>query len=72
MIFAIIEVSSANLWGPVKKNTLDYVPFTAKKIGESSYLVTITNLKEGEYGISVVNPNALDQKEVVVSTFAVK
>ena len=65
------EVVSANLWGSVTNN-LDYIPFTAKKYGKSSYLIILNDLLPGEYGLTLVNPNALDQKETVISTFAVK
>ena len=45
--------------------------FNGKKYGESSYLITLNKLEEGEYGIIVANPNSNDEKRVVVSCFAV-
>lgn len=66
------ELASVNSFGSAKSNNLDYVSFTGKKFGTSSYLLTMTSaLTPGEYGITISNPNALDQKQTVVSTFAV-
>jgi hypothetical protein len=66
------EVSSISSLGSVKDNNLEYVPFTGKKFGTYSYIIKINNLEPGEYGITILNPNALDQKQTVVSTFTVK
>lgn len=49
----------------------DLVRFTGKKYGNSSYLVNLTDLAAGEYGIVVSNPNNVDGKRVVVSCFAI-
>lgn len=43
-----------------------------EKFGTYSYIIKINNLEPGEYGITILNPNALDQKQTVVSTFTVK
>jgi hypothetical protein len=40
--------------------TLKHIDYTAKKYGEASYLVTINNLEDGEYGITVTDSNATD------------
>ena len=44
---------------------------TAEKYGESSYRLTFGEQPEGEYGIIVSNPNNVDEKMVIVSTFAI-
>lgn len=66
------ELSSYSSLGSTKSNNLDYVNFTGKKFGTSSYEIKLeANLEPGEYGITISNPNALDQKQTVVSTFSV-
>lgn len=56
----------------VTSNQMDYLPFTAKKYGESSYYLTFDETPAGEYGVIVSNPNNVDEKMVIVSTFAVE
>lgn len=50
---------------------MDFVDFTAKKYGESSYLIEINHLEPGEYGITVTNPNNKDEKNLIVSCFGI-
>jgi hypothetical protein len=64
------ELSSFGLTS--KENNLDYVPFKAVKYGMSSYLVSLQNLTPGEYGVILLNPNIINERQVVVSTFNVK
>jgi hypothetical protein len=47
------------------------VSFVGKKYGTSSYILKLENLTVGEYGITIMNPNSLDQKQTVISTFSV-
>jgi hypothetical protein len=54
-----------------RTNSKDIINFLGKKYGTSSYLITLNNLKVGEYGIIVENPNSKDEKRVVVSCFAI-
>lgn len=54
-----------------RTNSKDLIRFTGKKYGVSSYLLTLTDLAAGEYGIVVANPNSRDSKRVVVSCFAI-
>lgn len=63
--------SVSSLGGTAKGNNLEYVPFSGEKYGTSSYLVKLSVAKPGEYGIIVLNPNNLDQKQTVVSSFAI-
>lgn len=65
------ELASQHSFGTQKTNNLDYVSFSGKKHGESSYLIKLDRIEPGEYAIVVTNPNALDEKQTVVSTFAV-
>lgn len=53
--------------GALETNTREFVNFTAKKYGESSYILTV-KLSEGEYGITV---NSVDEANSVVATFGV-
>jgi len=65
------EVASTNNWGTTKTNKLHYLNFTAKKYGNSSYLITLIDKPAGEYGITITNPNSLDEKSTIVSTFSI-
>ncbi|MCM1249798.1 MAG: hypothetical protein NC209_01445 [Alistipes sp.] len=55
----------------VNSNTMEYLPFSASKYGESSYRLTFDTRPTGEYGVIVSNPNNVDEKQVIVSTFAI-
>ncbi len=65
------ELESTSTFGGGKSNNLDFLPFTAKKYGTSSYLITLKEKPAGEFGIIVRNPNALDERSTVVSSFAI-
>lgn len=54
-----------------RTNAKDLVRFEGQKHGASSYLILLDALTPGEYGIVVSNPNARDEKRIVVSCFAV-
>lgn len=54
-----------------RTNSKDMIRFSGKKYGTSSYLITLKDLKIGEYGVVVSNPNNIDEKRVVVSCFAI-
>ena len=54
-----------------RTNSKDMVRFGGKKYGTSSYLLSLSDLEVGEYGIVVSNPNNRDEKRVVVSCFAI-
>ncbi|MDR0793916.1 MAG: hypothetical protein LBE82_11455 [Chitinophagaceae bacterium] len=66
------ELVSVNGLGTTKTNKLHYLTFTAEKFGKSSYLLTLQDKTPGEYGITVSNPNALDEKSVIVSSFSIE
>ena len=55
----------------VTSNDMDYLSFSAHKYGESSYYLTLDESPVGEYGITVSNPNNIDEKMVIVSTFGI-
>lgn len=59
------------LTGKISDNQYKYVSFIGKKYGTSSYLLTIDNITSGEYGITVNNPNSVDEKMLIVSCFGV-
>lgn len=54
-----------------RTHSKDMVRFNGKRYGSSSYLITLKNLKPGEYGIIVSNPNSKDEKRAIVSCFAI-
>jgi len=64
------ELSSASGW-TAKSGKLKLVPFSGAKYGTNSYLLTITGIGAGEYGITVSNPNVRDEKVTVVSCFGI-
>lgn len=64
------ENNSGNLMKS-QTHTKDLVRFSGRKHGESSYLISLSDLPPGEYGIVVANPNATDSKRVVVSCVGV-
>jgi hypothetical protein len=57
--------------GNVSENHFKHVPFSGKKYGTGSYLLTISNIEKGEYGITINNPNTVDEKMLIVSCFGV-
>ena len=65
------EIGAVSSLGSAKSNNMEYVSFTGKKYGTSSYIIKLASLQPGEYGITISNPNTLDEKQTVVSTFAV-
>ncbi len=67
----LAEVSSASTLGSVKQNKLERLRFSAVKYGESSYLLTLKDKPVGEFGITVANSNHVDEKQTIVSTFAI-
>lgn len=67
----LAEVASASTFGSVKTNKLERLRFDAVKYGESSYLLTLIDKPFGEFGITVSNPNHVDEKQSIVATFAI-
>lgn len=65
------ELSSAGTFSGGSSNNLDFIEFNGEKFGESSYLITIPEIENGEYGMIVKNPNARDEKSTIVSTFGI-
>jgi len=69
----LAEIASAGTFSGSSLNNLDYLEFKGEKYGEKSYLLTINEYTRGEeYGIIVNNPNSLDQKQLIVSTFGIE
>lgn len=65
------ELSSMSTFGGNSSNNLELTSFSAKKYGESSYIITLSEKEAGEYGIIIRNPNSLDESTTVVSTFGI-
>lgn len=66
----LAELASVGTFSGGSSNNLEYLKYKAEKYGESSYLLIIKNYEKGaEYGVIVNNPNALDQRQTIVSTF---
>lgn len=65
------EISATGTFSGASSNNLDRLQFKAKKYGESSYLLTLATKAAGEFGITVRNPNNVDEKALIVSTFAI-
>lgn len=68
----LAETASVSSFGSVKSGKLEHLPYTAKKYGTGSYLIKLSEKPEGEYGITVKNPNNVDEKSVIVATFAIE
>ena len=66
----LAELASVGTFAGGSSKNLDYLRFKAEKYGKSSYILTIKEFEHGaEYGVIVNNPNALDQRQTIVSTF---
>lgn len=65
------EIASAGTFSGNSSNNMNMVGFTAKKYGNSSYLITLKSKNPGEYGIITKNPNSLDEKNLIVSCFGI-
>ena len=51
-----IKISEEKIFGGQSYNELDYIPYSAKKFGDSSYLLTVNQtLEPGEYAIMLRN-----------------
>lgn len=69
----LAEVASAGTFSGGSSNNLDYLSFDGDKYGENSYILTINEFdRDSEYGIIVNNPNALDQRRTIVSSFGIE
>ena len=68
----LAEIASASTFGSVKSNKLERLRFEARKYGDTSYLLTLIDKPVGEFGITVSNPNRVDEKQNIVSTFAIE
>ena len=61
------ELSSLGTFGGHTDNKLELIEYSAKKFGESSYLITLKEKPVGEIGIMVRNPNNKDEKNIIVA-----
>lgn len=67
------QLAEVGTLSAAKENSLGQINFQAKKYGTSSYLIVIKDLKLGEYGISLGDPDKMNEKNgMKVTTFSVK
>ncbi|WP_304405782.1 hypothetical protein [Turicimonas muris] len=64
------ELANVNWLGNVSEGNMDFLPFTGKRYGKSSYILTF-QAPEGEYGVRVLNPNKEDEKVTVFYCFGI-
>lgn len=64
------ELANVNWLGSVSEGNMEFVPYSGKKYGKSSYILTF-NGSEGEYGVRVLNPNDKDEKVTVFYCFGI-
>jgi len=48
-----LELASAKVIGGSKAGDIQFIPFQGKKYGESSYLIEISSLEQGEYAMTL-------------------
>lgn len=65
------EIASVSTFGSAKTNNFERLRFTATKYGASSYLITLREKPEGEFGILLNNPYCILDNSMIVSTFAI-
>ncbi len=66
-------IAEAGTLSAAKSNSLGQIDYEAKKYGESSYYIVMSDLEPGEYGISLGDPNTLNEKNSLkITTFSVK
>lgn len=68
----IAELSENGTFDETSGNKLTLLPFTAKKYGNSSFILTVNTNLSGEFGVAVLNPRALNEKLNIISCFGVK
>ena len=67
------QLAEAGTLSATKTNSLGQISFKAKKYRQSSYYIVIENLKPGEYGISLGDPDKRNEKnDMKITTFSVK
>lgn len=64
------ELANINWLGNVSEGNMNFVQFTGKRYGKSSYILTL-QAPEGEYGVRVLNPNDKDEKVTVFYCFGI-
>lgn len=61
-----LELASATIVGGTQSGEIAYIPFSAKKYGKNSYIITIDKMEEGEYAIT------LSDRRDLFNMFAIK
>jgi len=60
------EMASVNTFGGSSTNNFNYIPYNAKKFGESSYLLYLDITEPCEMGVMVSNPDENVDKQLIV------
>lgn len=67
------QLAEVGTLSATKTNNLSSVDFDAKKYGEASYLLSLSDLTPGEYGILLGDPNKENTKNSMkITTFTVE
>ena len=64
------EIASVNWVGNISEGNMVFVPYEADSYGKSSYILKIEPV-EGEFGVTVLNPNDKDEKVALFYCFGV-
>ena len=64
------ELASVNWLGNSSQGNANYIGFTGKRYGKTSYILTFPAV-EGEYGVRVLNPNEIDEKALLLYCFGI-
>lgn len=64
------EIANVNWLGTVTEGDMKYVPFTAERYGNKSYIIFFQP-EEGEYGVRVLNPDNQDEQQIIFNCFGI-
>lgn len=64
------ELANVNWLGNVSEGNMQFVPYEARRYGNSSYILTFPAV-EGEYGVRILNPNERDERAPVFYCFGI-
>ena len=66
------EIGKINTFKGSSSGTEQLIEYKAKRYGESSYLLSFDPVVPGEYGVFMSNPDARDEKRMIIYCFSVK
>lgn len=64
------EIANVNWLGNVTEGDMKYIPFTAERYGEKSYILYFQP-EEGEFGVRVLNPDNQDEQVILFNCFGI-